>query len=128
MKWQGKSRRKATGGRLKMARKKRRSELGREPHLPMIGEQRHKKVRIQGGHQQMKVLSTNRVNVTDPATQQTKQVEIRDVLDNPANPHYVRRNILTKGAIIDTEMGKAKITSRPGQDGCINAVLLKDNA
>ncbi|MDD5778571.1 MAG: 30S ribosomal protein S8e, partial [Candidatus Thermoplasmatota archaeon] len=29
---------------------------------------------------------------------------------------------------IDTEMGKAKITSRPGQDGCINAVLLKDNA
>ena len=128
MKWQGKSRRKETGGKLHLARKKRRYELGRERHLPSIGNVRHKKVRTRGGNQRMKVLSTNMVNVINPETNESKRVEIKDVVENPANPHYVRRNILTKGTIVETEMGIAKITSRPGQDGCLNAVLLKDNA
>jgi small subunit ribosomal protein S8e len=47
------------------------------------------------------------------------------VVENPANPHYVRRNILTKGAIVETEFGKARIISRPGQHGVINGVLVK---
>lgn len=128
MKWQGKSRRKETGGKMHLARKKRRYELGRELHLPSIGNIRHKKVRTRGNNQRMRILSTNMVNVTDTATNETRLVEIKNVLENPANPHYVRRNILTKGALIETEMGTAKITSRPGQDGCINAVLLKENA
>jgi len=128
MKWQGKSRRKETGGKLHLARKKRRYELGRERHLPSIGAVKHKKVRTQGNNQRMRILSSNMVNVTDLGTNKTKLVEIKNVLENPANPHYVRRNILTKGAVIETEMGTAKITSRPGQDGCINAVLLKENA
>ena len=46
------------------------------------------------------------------------------VTENPANKNYVRRNYLTKGAVVTTELGKAKITNRPGQDGCINAVLV----
>ena len=37
----------------------------------------------------------------------------------------VRRNILTKGAIIETDAGKAKITNRPGQEGTVNAVLVE---
>jgi small subunit ribosomal protein S8e len=44
---------------------------------------------------------------------------------NTANPNYVRRNLLTKGAIIKTELGSARIVSRPGQDGIINALLLE---
>jgi len=128
MKWQGKSRRKKTGGKLHLSRKKRSYELGREQHLPSIGDVRYKKVRTRGNNQRMRILSTNMVNVTDPGTNETKLLEIKNVLENPANPHYVRRNILTKGALIETEIGTAKITSRPGQDGCINAVLLKENA
>jgi len=128
MKWQGKSRRKKTGGKLHLARKKRSYELGREQHLPSIGDVRYKKVRTRGNNQRMRILSTNMVNVTNPGTNETKLLEIKNVLENPANPHYVRRNILTKGALIETEIGTAKITSRPGQDGCINAVLLKENA
>jgi small subunit ribosomal protein S8e len=46
------------------------------------------------------------------------------VTENPANKNFVRRNILTKGAVVATDLGKAKITSRPGQDGEVNAILL----
>ena len=47
-----------------------------------------------------------------------------NVIENKANPNYVRRNIITKGAIVETSAGKAKVTSRPGQDGVINGVLI----
>ena len=43
---------------------------------------------------------------------------------NSANPNYVRRNIITKGAIVETPEGNAKVTSRPGQDGVINGILI----
>lgn len=31
---------------------------------------------------------------------------------------------MNKGAIIETKIGKARITSRPGQSGTINAILI----
>ncbi|MFB6184110.1 MAG: 30S ribosomal protein S8e, partial [Haloarculaceae archaeon] len=45
--------------------------------------------------------------------------------ENPSNPNYARRNIITKGAIIETSEGRARVTSRPGQDGQVNAVLVE---
>jgi small subunit ribosomal protein S8e len=51
-------------------------------------------------------------------------VKIETVKDNKANLHYMRRSILTKGAVIKTELGDARITNRPGQDGVVNAILL----
>ena len=51
-------------------------------------------------------------------------MKIITVKENPSNPHYVQRNIMNKGTIIMTDAGAARITSRPGQDGVINAVLL----
>jgi small subunit ribosomal protein S8e len=62
--------------------------------------------------------------VADPVTGKSKSVKIETVKDNKANLHYMRRNILTKGAVIKTEIGDARITNRPGQDGIINAILL----
>jgi len=38
---------------------------------------------------------------------------------------FDRRRILTRGAIIDTRLGEAVVTSRPGQDGIVNALLLR---
>ena len=52
------------------------------------------------------------------------KAKIEIVTANPANRHYVRRNIMTKGTIIKTDKGDARVTSRPGQDGVINAVLI----
>ena len=55
----------------------------------------------------------------------TKKVRIKNVAENPANRHFARENIITKGAIVETEAGKARITSRPGQNGVANAILVK---
>jgi small subunit ribosomal protein S8e len=43
---------------------------------------------------------------------------------NPASMDYQRRKVITRGTIIKTEKGLAKVTSRPGQDGILNAVLI----
>jgi small subunit ribosomal protein S8e len=69
-------------------------------------------------------MTTDFAYIIDPKTGKTTKTEILSVIENPANPHYVRRNIMTKGAIIDTKLGKARITSRPGQSGILNAVLI----
>ena len=52
-------------------------------------------------------------------------VKLLNVIENSANPNYVRRNIITKGAIVETELGHAKVTSRPGQDGVVNGVIVE---
>ena len=58
------------------------------------------------------------------ANGKTQVVDILGVIENTANPNYVRRNIITKGAIVETPEGNAKVTSRPGQDGVINGILI----
>jgi small subunit ribosomal protein S8e len=71
------------------------------------------------------MLKANNANVTNPKTGKTAKATITTVTGNPANINYVRRNIITKGAIIQTSAGKARVTSRPGQHGAINAVLIE---
>jgi small subunit ribosomal protein S8e len=122
--WQGESVRKPSGGRRRLSHKKRKFEIGREVILPTMGVGKHRNIRTMGGHTKVRILAHNKVNVTDPKTGKTQVVDFTTVTDNPANPHYVRRNILTKGAVVMTKLGKAKITSRPGQDGTLNAILV----
>jgi len=62
-------------------------------------------------------------NVLDPKKKTTKRTRILTVKSNPANPHFVQRNIITKGATVETEIGTARVTSRPGQHGVVNAIL-----
>jgi small subunit ribosomal protein S8e len=122
--WQGKPQRKKTGGRLRRARKKRKFEIGAEAQTTTIGPQRKKHARTRAGNQKMRVLSADIANVVNPKNNTVKKTKITSVLENPSNPHFVQRNIMTKGAIIQTELGKAKVTSRPGQDGIVNAILI----
>ncbi|MDY6864999.1 MAG: 30S ribosomal protein S8e [Halobacteriota archaeon] len=124
MKWQGRSRRKASGGRLVSLRGKRKFEMGRESPETHVGEERKKIIRTRGGNRKVRVLRASMANVTDPGTGETKKVSLDVVVDNTANQHYVRRNVVTKGAVVKTELGDAKVTSRPGQDGTVNAVLI----
>ena len=123
--WQGKSKRKLTGGKRIYHRKKRKFEISRDYEFPILAEEKKKIVKSRGGDQKVRVVGAERANLSDREGN-VKQVEINNVIENPANPNYVQRNILNKGAIIETEEGKAKITSRPGQDGVINAVLVED--
>lgn len=122
--WQGKSKRTSSGGRLVLCAGKRKFEIGREKQFTKIGRQSAKAYRGMGGNFKMGVLTAEYVNVMDKATNIAKKVKIITVKLNPADPNYVQRNILNKGTTISTEAGDAIVTSRPGQDGVINAVLL----
>ena len=123
--WQARSRRSITGRIIKTNRKKRKYEIGREQLTTIIGSIRRKTIRTTGGNKKIKLLATNIAYATDKETGKTIKTEILGVLENSANPHYVRRNIVTKGAILDTKAGKVKVTSRPGRDGTIYGVLIK---
>ncbi|NLX49349.1 MAG: 30S ribosomal protein S8e [Methanospirillum sp.] len=125
MLWQGRSIRKVTGGRYAPLRGKRRTEIGRAPAETHIGEDRLRAVRTCGGNVKIRALRATTANVADRASGAVRRVAIETVEQNTANPNYVRRNLLTKGAIIRTELGPARIVSRPGQDGAINAVLIE---
>ncbi|TQQ79641.1 30S ribosomal protein S8e [Halonotius roseus] len=122
MKDQGRSARKRTGGRLKHASKKKRHELGREPAETTVGDTRLQVIDSRGTEDKLRALSTNVAQLADGG--ETTEVEIEDVVENPANVNYARRNIITKGAIIETSEGQARVTSRPGQVGQVNAVAL----
>ena len=122
--WQGNSRRSKTGRRKRYARGKRKFEIGRERHLTTIGKPAFKKVRTLGNNRKTRVKTTDLAYVVDPKNNKTTKTEIMSVAENSANIHYVRRNIINKGAIIETKLGKAKVTSRPGQTGTVNAILL----
>ncbi|MDD5133190.1 MAG: 30S ribosomal protein S8e [Candidatus Nanoarchaeia archaeon] len=118
------AKRKITSGKYISFRKKKISELAGNPILTSLQETKKKSVRIRSGCTKQKMLTANLANVFNPKTKKSKVVKIKTIVENPANRHYVRRNIMTKGAIIDTELGKAKVTSRPGQEGTLNAVLI----
>lgn len=121
---QARPRRKQTGALYKANRKKRQYELGREPSFTKLGKKRLQTIRVMGAHRKLRLLGTDTANLYDPKSKKYSQAKIRTITDNPANRHFIRRNIMTKGSVIDTEMGKARITSRPGQDGVVNAVLI----
>lgn len=121
----GRAKRKPSGGRYHPAHAKRKYELGRAPSNTLVGENKTKTLRTKGGGSKTRMVEAGFANVFDPATKKSKKSAIKTVVENDANRHFVRRNIMNKGAIIETDAGKAKVTSRPGQDGTVNAILIK---
>jgi small subunit ribosomal protein S8e len=99
--------------------------MGRESADTRISEVKRKNVPTMGGNRKVRLLQCNVANVTNPKDGKTVSAPIETVIDNTANKHYVRRNILTKGSVIRTPLGTAKVTSRPGQNGVVNAVLIE---
>jgi len=123
--WQGKSNRKPTGGRYVLSQGKRKFEISREKQFTRIGGTNLKQYRGMGGSVKVGMLSAEYANVMDKKTNKVTKAKILTVKSNPSDPNYVQRNIMNKGATISTEIGEAIITSRPGQDGAINAVLIE---
>jgi small subunit ribosomal protein S8e len=115
--------RKKTGGKKRAYRSKRIFEQGRAPVETLLGETKRKTVIGQSGNAKTKLVRTNIVNVSNPLTGSTERLEILEVMSNPAKADYNRRRVITKGAIVRTEKGLARIISRPGQDGALNAIL-----
>jgi len=117
--------RKKTGGRRRIWRKKRKYERGGVPTETILGEPRIKVERVKGGNIKIRLLRADYANLYIPNENKVVKTKILRVVSNPSNRDYSRRGVITKGAIIETEYGEAIVTSRPGQDGVINAKLIK---
>lgn len=127
VKWHLPSKRGPTGKLLKRIRKKRKMDSGNDFILTKVAEKRRVKPnRVMGGNRKLNLLSVVKVNVADPVTKKMRRLDIMTVEKNPANPHFVRMNVVTKGAIVKTEAGQVRITSRPGQHGVVNGVLIEE--
>jgi small subunit ribosomal protein S8e len=113
---------KPSGGKYWPFRKKRLSELGSDPTLTKVGKVVKKPVRIRGGSRFTRLITTDTANLLVDG--KYKKTKIKFVKENPANRHFVRMNVLTKGSIVETEDGTARITSKPSR-GSVNAILIK---
>jgi small subunit ribosomal protein S8e len=119
---QFRSRRKVSGKKYLPFRKKRLADLGGKSALTHIGNQKIKSKRVRGGNSKKQLLRGDTVQVSHEG--KTQKLAIQNVVKNPANINYTRRNIITKGCIVKTEQGEVKITSRPGQEGTLHGVFV----
>ena len=117
--------RKITGGKYKKQRKKKAYEKKQQTRVVKLAEKKTKTLKTRGGTKKIVQFSNNQANIIDEKGK-SKKATIKNVLETPANRFLARQNILVKGAIIETDSGKARITNRPSQEGNIQAVLVPD--
>lgn len=114
---------KVSGKKFSLVRKKRQCDLGGVPAHTLIGSKKEKIKRVMGGNEKKSLLRTEIVLVNEG--DKVTKLAIEGVNENPANIHYTRRNVITKGAIVKTEKGEVVITSRPGQSGSLFGKFVK---
>ena len=122
--YQERSKRKPSGGRYKNYKKKKLINMGSIPTLTKVGARKSKFKHERSGSYKQRLISENKVNVLNQKTKKSQVVDIVTVLESPANRHFIRRNIITKGSILETKLGKVRVTSRPGQEGTLNGILI----
>ena len=115
--------RKISGGRYHAIRKLKLFERFGKARLVILGETKRKNMKVRGGNIKNVLLKSNEANVS--VNGKIKKAEIKNVVETPQNKFFARENRLSKGAIIDTSLGRARISNRPTQEGHINAVLLE---
>ena len=117
--------RKFTGGRIIPNRTRRKFVIDRYPNEAIVGPTQNIARRVRGNNIKIAFKTSEYANINDQDNKKTVKSKILNVAKNPANKDYERRGVITKGAVLETEIGLAKVLSRPGQDGIINAVLIK---
>ena len=117
-------RKKISGGVYNKKRKKKSYEIAGQKRIVKIGEEKRKTKRTSGGNKKTFLLKAKFVNI-QTKDKKLNKVEIKKVLETPSNRFLARQNIITKGTIIETELGKVKITNRPTQEGVVNGILVK---
>ena len=120
------TKRKKTGGKKRAYRTKRIYEHGSQPVETLLGEVQRKTVAGITNTKKTKLVRADYVNVSNPETGKTLRLEILDVVSNPAKADYNRRGVITKGTIVRTENGLARIVSRPGQEGSLSAIVVEE--
>jgi small subunit ribosomal protein S8e len=117
--------RKYTGGRKIAMRSRRKFEIDRYPNEAVIGNNVKVTRRVRGDNSKTALKTVELANVSNVEENKTTRLKILRVIKNTANKDYERRGVITKGTVIETELGLARVISRPGQVGIINAVQLK---
>lgn len=115
--------RKISGGKYTKSRKKKRYESSKQKRVVKINEDKKKKLKTRGGNEKIVLLGAKTINVQIKG--KTKKAEIKNVLETPSNRFLARQNVLTKGTVIETDLGKVKITNRPTQEGVVNGILVE---
>ena len=107
--WQGRSKKKNTGGRYRPFRKKKAFEIAPESQFTVVREETNMKIyRTRGNNMKGRLMTASYANVYNPKTGKSQHARILTVKTNPANHNYVQRNIITKGALVQTEVGLAR--------------------
>ena len=114
---------KITGGRRHVLRSRRKYETDRFPNEALIGDQITITRKVRGKNIKAAIKTIDSVNLVIDS--KIKRVKIIKVLENATNNDYQRRGVISKGAILETEEGKCRVVSRPGQHGTVNAILVK---
>ena len=114
---------KISGGKYLKNRKKKFYEKRGQKRIVKIGEEKRRTSRTRGGNQKSFMLKAKFINIK--SKDKKKKIEIKNVLETPSNKFLARQNILTKGTIVETDLGKVKITNRPTQEGMVNGVLIE---
>lgn len=115
---------KITGGRRHPLRTKRKYEIDRYPNEAVTGKQVTVTRSVRGGDVKTGLKTIDHVNLA-LAEGKVKKSKILKVLENATNNDYQRRGVISKGAVLETEDGKCRVVSRPGQHGTVNAILIK---
>lgn len=110
--------RKVSGGKYIKARKKKSYELAGQKRVVKLGDEKRKSKRTLGGNKKTFLLKSKSINILKD--KKTQKVEIKNVLETPSNRFLARQNIITKGTVVETDIGKARVTNRPTQEGVIN--------
>ena len=114
---------KITGGRRHPLRTRRKYEIDRFPNEALMGDQITITRKVRGKNVKTSIKTIDSVNLAIDS--KVKRVKIIRVLENATNNDYQRRGVVSKGALLETEEGKCRVVSRPGQHGTVNAILVK---
>eukprot|EP00244_Chara_vulgaris_P004792 TRINITY_DN196_c0_g1_i1.p1 TRINITY_DN196_c0_g1~~TRINITY_DN196_c0_g1_i1.p1 ORF type:complete len:218 (+),score=44.83 TRINITY_DN196_c0_g1_i1:157-810(+) len=130
--------RRATGGKKKAWRKKRKYELGRQPaNTKLSSNKTVRRVRVRGGNYKFRALRLDSGNYAWGSEAITRKTRILDVVYNSSNNELVRTQTLVKNAIVQIDAApfrqwylthygvdigkKKKVVVKEGEDGAAQA-------
>ncbi|GMJ10383.1 hypothetical protein like AT5G59240 [Hibiscus trionum] len=101
--------RRATGGKKKAWRKKRKYELGRQPaNTKLSSNKTVRRIRVRGGNVKWRALRLDTGNYSWGSEAVTRKTRILDVVYNASNNELVRTQTLVKSAIVQVDAAPFK--------------------
>ncbi|XP_057873407.1 small ribosomal subunit protein eS8 [Cryptomeria japonica] len=102
--------RRATGGKKKQWRKKRKYELGRQPAMTKLSSNKTvRRVRVRGANLKWRALRLDSGNYSWGSEAVTRKTRLLDVVYNASNNELVRTQTLVKSAIVQVDAAPFRI-------------------